>query len=31
MEGARDAILAGRYDAFHKEFLATYQGKATEE
>jgi len=31
MEGARDAILAGRYDAFHKEFLATYKGKATEE
>ena len=28
MEGARDAILAGRYDAFHKEFLATYKGES---
>jgi queuine tRNA-ribosyltransferase len=26
MEGARDAILAGRYDAFRQAFLAEYQG-----
>jgi queuine tRNA-ribosyltransferase len=26
MEGARDAILAGRYDAFRRDFLAQYQG-----
>jgi len=27
MEGARDAIRAGRYDAFRREFLAQYQGE----
>jgi queuine tRNA-ribosyltransferase len=27
MEGARDAILAGRYDAWRKGFLEQYQGK----
>lgn len=26
MEGARDAILAGRYDAFRRDFLAEYRG-----
>jgi len=31
MEGARDAILAGRYDAFREEFLAGYQGAASAE
>ena len=27
MEAARDAILAGRYDAWRKDFLEQYQGK----
>ena len=31
MEGARDAILAGRYDAFRKSFVAEYQGSAKAE
>ena len=28
MEGARDAILAGRYDAWREEFLKQYRGEA---
>jgi len=30
MEGARDAILAERYDAFRKDFLTGYQGHTSE-
>ena len=31
MEAARDAILAGRYDAFRAEFLSEYGGSARAE